>query len=88
MILLEDILRQRHLPPRLATSGTSSRTALTEPRNGRMYPPPERVEAWEDFHDGVLSFTCNGNIPLRDSFGNFFKLRIIHVIRRMMRKRT
>jgi hypothetical protein len=64
MILLEDVLRQRLLPPRLATSGTSSRTALTEPRNGRMYPPPERVEAWEDFHDGVLSFTCNGNLPI------------------------
>ena len=46
-----------------------------------MYPPRERVEAWEDFHDGVLSFTCSGNFPKNIPIQNFFATRVCHAQR-------
>jgi hypothetical protein len=53
---VDDILNQRLVPPILSTSNVTSRSGMSKPRKGRMYPPPNRMKPWKGFVSAVDAY--------------------------------
>jgi hypothetical protein len=73
---MEDVFNQRIVPPTLTTSNISSRSQVTEPTKGRMYPPPNKIREWRNFSDEVESYTIIRAIEVPDNHSRFFSQRV------------